>query len=581
MKSAGNVMKILNVFTLIFLLIIMEMASADNISASVDRLNIGENETLTLSITYDDASTSEQPNLGGLENIFEIVNSATSSETRIINGSISSIKKWRYTLAPKKPGKLLIPSFSIKDSYSDPIEIEVVDNAKLHSTQGENHGDLFVEAAVNKREAYVQEMITLTLRIYTSVQIAQPKLPELTLPGFMIEKIGDGQFETRQADRNYYVLEYRYALFPHKSGDFSIPKQRYQIAQIISNGPRSLFDIRDFGTQTQARFLSTSEIPIQVHAVPADNPASYWMASDDVTLTDNLVADQNMELGTPVTRRIEVKALGNLAANIPPLPEDMPRNLKSYREQPLLDNARAGDTLLATRTESMAIVAVEPGEYTLPEIQLHWWSNKEKKFKTSTLPERRITVRGTAASNELPMPSPIAGSAIESPQNTNIEPGRPPAEIALYLNVYLWIGISMGLFILVVVLFVLFIHKKSKSPKVSLTEETPQQLIKNSFRDLKQACQKHDAQQARNAIIYWAQKKWQHETLLTLNDIKQKINNATFNQLANELDAALYKETAHWDGQPMLDFLGSDGFLFNEPDRTIHSKEPSLPGLYN
>src|SRR5690606_31355177 len=163
---------------------------------------------------------------------------------------------------------------------------------------GNNRGDLFIEATVNKREAYVQEIIVLTLRIYTSIQIAKPKLPELVIPGLMIEKIEENQFETREADKNYYVLEYRYALFAQQSGELIIPKQRYQISQIISNGPRSIFDIRDFGTQTQARFLFTTDIPIRIIPIPTNNPVEYWLASDDVSLSDNWPEQQTIEAGT-------------------------------------------------------------------------------------------------------------------------------------------------------------------------------------------------------------------------------------------------------------------------------------------
>jgi len=575
-------MKFSKILTLIFLLVITQVTMADSLSASVDRSHIGEDETLTLSITYDDANISGQPHLGGLENSFEILNSSSSSETRIINGSISSTKKWRYSLMPKKTGKLLIPSFSIKDSYSEPIEIDVVDNATIRSTQSGNRGDLFIESTVNKREAYAQEMITLTLRIYTSVQIAQPKLPELTLPGFMIEKIGESQFETRESDRNYYVLEYRYALFANQSGDFNIPKQRYQIAQIISNGPRSLFNIPGFDTQTQARFLSTDEIPLRILPIPANNPVDYWLASDDVTLTDNWETEKIIELGTPITRTIEIKALGNLAANIPPLPDAIPANLKSYREQPTLSDARAGENLLATRTESMAIVAIEPGTYTLPEIRLHWWSNKEKQFKTSSLPERHITVLSAASSTETSLSPPNTIPETELDQDANKDPIISFATAPFYLNVYLWMGISAGLLIiLLLTLFVLLIRKKHSPTKLTSVVSIEEQSARDNMKELKIACHANDPKRARNAMINWGKKQWANDNVLTIYDIKQKINHSIFNSLASELDSVLYQKTARWNGKPLLDFLNSDGFLSKLSDRPSSQKEITLPSLYD
>lgn len=575
-------MKYTSIITSIALLISVQLANAASLSASVDRFRIGEDETLTLTISYDDANISGQPNLGGLESNFDVLNSSSSSETRIINGNISSSKKWRYSLMPKATGKLFIPSFNIKDSYSDPIEIDVVDNATLSSIQSGNRGDLFIDATLNKREAYVQEIITLTLRIYTSVQIAKPKLPELTLPGFMIEKIGESQFETRESDRNYYVLEYKYALFAHQSGDFTIPKQRYQIAQIISNGPRSLFNIPSLDTQTQARFLSTADIPIHIKPIPTNNPVDYWLASDDVTLTDNWETNQNIDLGTPVTRNIEIKALGNLAANIPPLLDNLPKNLKGYHEQPVLTNVRAGETLLATRTESMAIVAVEPGLYTLPEIRLHWWSNKEKQFKTTTLPERQIMVKSSASSAEPATIVPAMIPALETDKNDS-KPSAPHMDSApFYLNVYLWMAFSAGLLIILLVLSFLYLtQKKSNTPKTRLPDLTHQQPAKNSLRKLKQACEANDAQKTRSAMINWAQKEWSDNSLLTLSDIKQKIGDPIFDSLANDLDSALYQNKTTWNGKAMLDFVSSDQFLNAISGRPTKPRGAPLPELYD
>jgi len=575
-------MKLSKIFPLISLLLFIQLANAASLASSVDRFRMGEDETLVLTITYDDANISGQPNLSGLESSFEILNSSSSSETRVVNGSISSNKKWRYTLIPKNAGKLLIPSFSIKGSYSNPIEIEVVDNTTLRSRTSTNRGDLFIEATVNKQEAYVQEIIILTLRIYTSVQITKPKLPELTLPGLMIEKMGESQFETRETDRNYYVLEYRYALFAHKSGELIIPKQRYQISQIISNGPRSLFDIRDFGTQTQARFLSTEDIPITIKPIPTSNPAPYWLASDDVTLTDNWPEEQNIELGTPITRSIEIRALGNLGANIPPLPDNTPTKLKEYREQPSLSNTRAGETLLATRIENIAIVAVEPGLYALPEIQLHWWSNKEKRFKTSTLPERRITAQATAHDTELATPISVAPIDIKTASAANNSSNSSITPTSFYLNVHLWMGVSASLLItLLSVVFIVFRRRKIISSVKTTNHIIRQHSIKNRLKEMREACRLNDARQARIAIIHWAEKKWPDDAIFTLDDVKQKINDPGLRALLEELDSTLYKNLSHWNGQPLLDFFNSSAIVLEKNNSLFREKSTEIPNLYD
>lgn len=582
MKNVGSYMKFIAFIIFTLSLILAPVTNAGNLSASVDRFRMGEDETLTLSIIYDDANVSGQPNLAGLESIFEIISSGSSAKTSISNGKVASSKTWRYTLVPKKTGKFFIPSFSIDNSYSEPIEIEVLDNATINTTDGSSRGDLFVQAAVNKREAYLQEMITLTLRIYTSVQIAQPKLPELNLSGFMVEKIGESQFETREADRNYYVLEYRYALFAQQSGELHIPKQRYQIAQVISNGPRSLFNVPGLSPQTQARFVSTAEIPIRIKTVPNNNPVDYWLTGDDITVTDNWMDEQNIDIGTPITRSIDIKVLGNQAANIPPLPEQTLSGLKTYREQAVLSNARAGDNLLATRTENMAIVGVTAGHYILPEIRVHWWSNKEKQFKISIIPQRRLVVKGTEpiTTNVTPLVSSSntrSAIATDQPRDTT----RPLSSLhsPLYLNVHVWMGISTALLFMWLIT-VAFLLKKNRSI-LSTTGTTSIEDIKICTKALKQACLANDAKQARSALIAWAQQQWPVDNILTLQDIKRKIVSQAFNAMIDDLDAALYRDATIWSGKPLIDYLKSSQFSGFKKNNYFDKKRNALPDLYS
>jgi len=579
-KTAGKIMKVF-IFA-ILLTVITQFANANSLTSSVDRHQLTQGETFTLIITYDDAKISGQPNLGGLDNSFEVLNSSSSSETRIINGSVNSQKKWRYVLIPKKTGNLLIPSFSIKDSYSEPIEIIVHETSGSMSNNKAFKGDLFIESSVDKREAYIQEMITLTLRIYTSVQIAQPKIIDLALPGFMIEKLGESQFETRESDRNYYVLEYRYALFALQSGDFVIPKQRYQIAQIISNGPRSLFDIRDFGTQTQARFLSTSDIPIRVNSAASSNSADYWFPSDDVTLTDNWEIDQGVEIGTPITRTIEVKSLGSIASNIPPLNEYAVKNIKTYAEQPVLTNDRVRETLLGTRRETRVIVPVEPGEYLLPEIQINWWSNKEKIFKTSSLPARKLIVTGAIDHTRSVNDASATHVSERALFDTDQKIAPQQTYIPFYLNVYLWIGISVFLFTGLLVAIVMYISHK-KDIAINLEPKPPGRAFdaKKELREIKDACLKNDAKRARSGLIQWGKIMPGNDSLLTLEDLKNELNHPVFDEIIRELDSSLYKQNGDWSGNRLLEFLRDSGDFEELPSRNTHAHKPSLPGLYD
>jgi len=577
--------------------VISQNSFSAGLISSVDRYKISEDETLNLTITLDDASFSGSPDLAGLDSNFQILNSSSGSSTTIINGSYTSKKEWHYVLLPIKSGKLLIPSFKLKNVFSDAIEIEVVPagstskNNNLNSgNDTEKHSDLFIEEKIDKSEAYIQEEMVLTLRIYTAVQIARPEIPDPAIPDFMIEKLGEAEYQSKQNDRNYYVLEYKYGLFANKSGKVVLPKQRYQINQIINSGSRSIFDIEGFGSPSaQARFLSTPELALNIKAQPDNLPASYWLPSENITITDNWPEQQTVDVGTPLTRAIEITALGNLAAHIPPVPALNVNGLKSYSEQPELHNARIGDHFQGTRKENIAIVPTQAGTYILPAITLHWWDTKNKQFKTATLPERTLTVKGNA--NAAPA-SPVQGSTV-SPQPLQENP-TAPADSSLiqpmpdnaasstptpfYMNVYVWMGTAAFFVVLWVITLVVLLNRKNNHSSVTLSaaESARRQSLRDAFKQLKSTCTANDAKLARSALIHWAQLQWPDADISTLQQVKQQINDDQFSKLADELDGTLYRDAASWNGKALLDLIQSTKFS-DASDKS----EVKLPGLYS
>ena len=538
------------------LLAITAGSQAASLKASVDRYRIAESETLNLTLTCDDAGINGQPDLSGLNSQFEVISSGSSSQTRIINGEKSSSRSWRFVLAPRQKGKLLIPSFRLQDLFSEPIEIEVTDASSSATNGAAPRGDLFIEASLNKKTAYVQEMITLTLKIYTSVQIARPKLDAPTPDGFMVQKIGESEFETQQDGRRYYVLQYQFALFPTRSGNLVIPRQRYQIAQVISNGPRSLFNIPGFDSQTQARFLQTADIPLHVKAAPAGLPVDYWLPADDVSISDNWPASQEVDAGTPLTRHIEIRALGNLAASVPALPQPNISGLKQYPEAPQLENSIAAENLLGRRVENSAIVGVKAGSYTLPEIRLHWWSNREQQIKVAVLPARQLTIRasaGQSAEHSRPdMAPPLASTG---------RPG-PSADSEKNWATYGWIVLCFVLLLAWLATLALWWRERraqatnnNAAHAAAVPSATQAQSLKDCRKQLKQACQRNDGHAARHLLLQWARLRWPQHPPLSLAELKSRAGSESLNRALDELDAALYRGDGKWQGAALAEWI--------------------------
>ncbi len=85
---------------------------------------------------------------------------------------------------------------------------------------------VFFETTYEPKQVYVQSQVVVTRRLYY-VNGAQlygdmPNLPDV--PGAMVKSLGDADHTTTVRDgRQYGMIEQRFAVFPERSGELTIP----------------------------------------------------------------------------------------------------------------------------------------------------------------------------------------------------------------------------------------------------------------------------------------------------------------------------------------------------------------------
>ena len=98
---------------------------AATLSSTVNRNQLAINQTLVLTVVYDESVDSSAIDVTPLQNDFEVlgISPQTSTSMSIVNGVTenNSTTRWTITLAAKREGKLQIPSFSIGSSKSQPM----------------------------------------------------------------------------------------------------------------------------------------------------------------------------------------------------------------------------------------------------------------------------------------------------------------------------------------------------------------------------------------------------------------------------------------------------------------------------
>ena len=525
----------LNSLCILLLTAFFAVSSAQaEVSATVDRTQISEDETVRLTVVTEDRGFKGQPDTNQLMRDFDILNQKSSSQTQIINGKISSSRSWNFLLSPKRNGRLLIPSFTLGSEKTQAIPI-FVSKAAAPTYSGKE--ELFVESAISKREVYVQEELVYVFRLYTAVGLGSASLEPLVVENALVEEPKDSQYNKQVNGRFYQVIEKRYIIHPQESGEIVIPP--LTLSARVQDGRRSLFDD---GRLVRKR---SDEHTI---AVKPPNPAfagSVWLPAKNLQLTDTFSDDPDkVSVGNSLTRSITITAEGLLAAQLPPI--DMPTvaGLKIYSDKASIENREVGSELVGQRVESMAIIPTRAGTYTLPAVTIGWWNTETDEMEWSTIPEREIKAIADANAVTPPAEQPLSSELPTEqliPEITTTE-AQPTTELNALpsKSLLLWQIATAAFALLWLLTLFAWVKAKSKEPSSKPAQKSPAATSETkAYAELKAAINKKDAGQTRNSLISWAGIFWEDEKIKSLSQVGYKM--PTLSDELLRLDASVFR----------------------------------------
>lgn len=409
-------------------------ATAD-LRVEPDRTALYENETLTLkvigamelSINFDmlfnlGSLELPAPDIEKLEENFEILGKNQNYSIRTVNGETQAQITWTYELAPVKTGELTIPPLNFNGDRSEPVTVEVRGGSAPDSAAPAS--DTFIELAADKDEVYVQEQITLTVRLFFTGNLVRGELSQPTHPDALIESLGNQKEFNRFIDgRRFRVVERRYAIYPQKQGQLSLEPIRFDGQTRDNNG--------------QLRFVRDSAqlFDIPVKPVPDQFSGDTWLPAKELTVSDSGVPEQvTLDVGQSLTRTLTIRAEGLQAEALPPLSLTTPEGLRSYPENPDTSTELDNETVTGTLTQTMAIVGVDPGTVTLPEVRLPWWDTTADKERVAVIPARTVTVSAQGRTSARPAPEQV--EPVERPEPT----AAPDAQPETYSGFWPWLA---------------------------------------------------------------------------------------------------------------------------------------------
>ncbi|MCP4566027.1 MAG: protein BatD [FCB group bacterium] len=393
---------ILPVVLALILLTAGNAAAQDEISIvlSLDRHRIGldEQAILTVKVSAGNQQNLPEAKLPPMPR-FDIYSAGSSTSLQIINGETSYSTTTNYILSPKKTGTYPIRSawLVISGTRFESNQLSITVLSPEEKTAGQETGqgldgegksrDLFMTAEIDKKSAYVDEQVTLSVKFFRGVQLMSSI--DFTPPptsGFWTSNIPPQKryYETING-RDYNVYEIRTALFPTQPGKLTIGE-----SQITAKVPdrsrrrnRDPFSFFDDMFQSGKRVRVTSKpISIDVKPLPTQGKTDDFSGGVGSYSITAGVDKTEMEVNEAVTLTVKISGKGNVKS----IPEPTLPRLDDFRVEKSssdFNQTNLDDDIGGSKTFEYVLIPRLPGQQTIKPLTLNYFDPVRKSYLTT------------------------------------------------------------------------------------------------------------------------------------------------------------------------------------------------------
>jgi hypothetical protein len=416
---------------------------------TVDKNKVGTEDTFRLTIVVGNAPNGATVQFPAPHD-FEVLNRSESSEMSYQlggggTGVFKRVQKYTLIMRANHTGNLKIPpavlSTAGKDYKTDSIQMDVVKGRLTPEAppprqrspdpfssgfpgfpgiDGEDDpfaglipdeiprsdSDIFMRSSVDKESPYVGEQVTLTLTIYSRVDLSSvdavtmPKLEgfwseDLDTPAQLVPEpkvIGGVQYRA-------YLLRRR-AIFAVKSGNIAIDPAEAD----ITTG----FLFRGSRLHRKGNPLTIKVKPLPKEAVGLN--VGRWRLTNELSQT-------SVQVGTPVQAHVVLEGRGNLkSATLPKLTG--PSALKVYEPTTTDKMSIIRGTLGGRRSQEYVVLPQQTGTFTLPALTMKFFNPESGQIEESSTDPVTLTVTpGPNGAQVAAAPSTAGAIDLTQPKN--------------------------------------------------------------------------------------------------------------------------------------------------------------------
>lgn len=337
-----------------------------------------------------------------------------SSSTQIINGKMSQQTTYshQYYLQALEEGNYVIPpaSYTIKNKtyYSDSIHIEVVGSAAGRQNieeDGEEGSpvtatgkDIFLDLSLSRKEVYMGESVTATVKIYTRVDLSG--INEIKYPSFSgflktdIETPALTSLKQENINGTIYgtgVIQ-RFLLFPQVTGEVTIDPVQISVLVRQKTGETDPFFGDFFATyQTVPKAVVSPVVKINVKPLPGTRPDDFSGVVGKLDMKAGIDKD-TVDVNDAVNLKITVSGSGNLKlASAPEL--TLSPDIEVY-DPKVSDNIRNSiNGTSGQRTFEYLLIPRHHGDFSIPPVTYSYFNTSNGKYETLTTNEFNFHAR--------------------------------------------------------------------------------------------------------------------------------------------------------------------------------------------
>ena len=545
---------------LIFLLVALSTMHAHGATIKVtpDRNPASIHESFQLLFEAEGA-VDDDPDFSPLEKYFQILSSGQSSNFSVINGQISSYKRWTLTVMANQPGRIAVPSVSFGSDKSPVVEIVVTSEGYDQSNAQQQDRDVFLEATATPLAPYVQSQVLYKLKLFRAVAISQASMgePEINKGNAVIERIDeDKTYDTVINGRPYQVVERNYAVYPQTSGEVSIAPVSF-MGQVA----RGSFGFDPFGPPPRTIVRRSEPIMLNAGKIPDSFTGYHWMPAKNLTIAEEWSADPlKLQVGEPITRTLILSATGLMASQLPEMSAWGQAELKYYPDRPILTDDKTDTGITGTRSEKAALIPNQSGEYVLPEISIPWWNIVAGKVEYAVIPQRTIRVEATATGGNTVQSSVPRQQAVERPEDVETLVTVPDITAGtstdgdVNTTIWKWTSLLMaGLWLVTILVWWQNSSRPGPGPAEKLAKDKSREKVNAVIKEILESCRRNDPVNTKENLLHWARLVWPDSPPLNLGEIGRRTGPGMAQELQRLNDVLYSNGRKDWTADAFIE----------------------------